>query len=122
MLDVSVEVSVEMPFDIRTIDSPSHSIRIKVSSNFFSLLMRDSEGLLTTEKRLALAPSANLADDVSSVLRSREMCNNYNQSQLHQIKIKSILFKLDSVRSGCPISRARGSCIKRSSIPDRIGI
>ena len=36
----------------------------------------------------------------------------------NQIKIKSILFKLDSVRSGCPISRARGSCIKRSSIPD----
>ena len=35
---------------------------------------------------------------------------------------QSILFKLDSVRSGCPISRARGSCIKRSSIPDRIGI
>ena len=31
-------------------------------------------------------------------------------------QIKSILFKLDSVRSGCPISRARGSCIKRSSI------
>ncbi|CAH3018315.1 unnamed protein product, partial [Porites evermanni] len=29
VLDVSVEVSVEMPFDIRTIDSPSHSIRIK---------------------------------------------------------------------------------------------
>ena len=28
--DFSVEVSVEMPFDIRTIDSPSHSIRIKV--------------------------------------------------------------------------------------------
>ena len=26
------------------------------------------------------------------------------------------------MRSGCPISRARGSCIKRSSIPDRIGI
>ena len=41
-------------------------------------------------------------------------------SSLNQIK--SILFKLDSVRSGCPISRARGSCIKRSSIPDRIGI
>ena len=38
------------------------------------------------------------------------------------IKIQSILFKLVSVRSGCPISRARGSCIKRSSIPDRIGI
>ena len=37
-------------------------------------------------------------------------------------KNKLILFKLDSVRSGCPISRARGSCIKRSSIPDRIGI
>ena len=37
-------------------------------------------------------------------------------------QIKLILFKLDSVRSGCPISRARGSCIKRSSIPDRIGI
>ena len=37
-------------------------------------------------------------------------------------QIKSILFKLDSVRSGCPISRARGSCIKRSSILDRIGI
>ena len=55
VLDVSVEVSVEMPFDIRTIDSPSHSIRIKVSSNFFSLLMPDSEGLLTTEKRLARA-------------------------------------------------------------------
>ena len=35
---------------------------------------------------------------------------------------KSILFKLDSVRSGCPISWARGSCIKRSNIPDRIGI
>ena len=34
----------------------------------------------------------------------------------------SILFKLNSVRSGCPISRARGSCIKCSSIPDRIGI
>ena len=29
-----------------------------------------------------------------------------------------MLFKLDSVKSGCPISRARGSCIKRSSIPD----
>ena len=39
-----------------------------------------------------------------------------------KLKIKFILFKLDSVRSGCPISRARGSCIKRSSIPDRIGI
>ena len=38
------------------------------------------------------------------------------------IKIQSILFKLVSVRSGCPISWARGSCIKRSSIPDRIGI
>ena len=37
-------------------------------------------------------------------------------------KIKLIFFKLDSVRSGFPISRARGSCIKRSSIPDRIGI
>ena len=35
---------------------------------------------------------------------------------------QSILFKLDSVRSGCPITRARGSCIKHSSIPDRIGI
>ena len=44
------------------------------------------------------------------------------KSNSNQIKIKSILFKLDSVRSGCPISRARGSCIKRSSIPDRIGI
>ena len=43
-------------------------------------------------------------------------------SSLGLLKIKSILFKLDSVRSGCPISRARGSCIKRSSIPDRIGI
>ena len=51
VLDVSVQVSVEMPFDIRTIDSPSHSIRIKVSSNFFSLLVRDSEGLVTTEKK-----------------------------------------------------------------------
>ena len=39
-----------------------------------------------------------------------------------KIKSNQILFKLDSVRSGCPISRARGSCIKRSSIPDRIGI
>ena len=95
VLDVSVEVSVEMPFDIRTIDSPSHSIRIKVSSNFFSLLMRDSEGLLTTEKRLALAPSANLADEVSSVLRSREMCNNYNQSQLHsQYSVRMNIFTL----------------------------
>ena len=95
MLDVSVEVSVEMPFDIRTIDSPSHSIRIKVSSNFFSLLMRDSEGLLTTEKRLAIAPSANLADDVSSVLRSREMCNNYNQWQLHsQYSVRMNIFTL----------------------------
>ena len=37
-------------------------------------------------------------------------------------KMKLILFKLDSVRSGCRISRAWGSCIKRSSIPDRIGI
>ena len=37
------------------------------------------------------------------------------KSNSNQIKIKSILFKLDSVRSGCPISRARGSCIKRSS-------
>ena len=44
------------------------------------------------------------------------------KSNSNQIKIKSILFKLDSVRSGCPISRARGSYIKRSSIPDRIGI
>lgn len=26
------------------------------------------------------------------------------------------------MRSGCPISWARGSCIKRPSIPDRIGI
>lgn len=95
VLDISVEVSVEMPFDIRTIDSPSHSIRIKVSSNFFSLLMRDSEGLLTTEKRLALAPSANLADDVSSVLRSLEMCNNYNQSQLHsQYSVRMNIFTL----------------------------
>ena len=33
-------------------------------------------------------------------------------------KIKLILFKLDNVRSGCPISRARGSRIKCSSIPD----
>ena len=29
------------------------------------------------------------------------------------VQIKSNLFKLDSVRSGCLISRARGSCIKR---------
>ena len=32
------------------------------------------------------------------------------------------LFKLDDVRNGCPVSRARGSCIKRPSIPDRTGI
>ena len=51
VLDVSVQVSVEMPFDIRTIDSPSHSIRIKVSLNFFSLLVLNSEGLVTTEKK-----------------------------------------------------------------------
>ena len=68
VLDVSVEVSVEMPFDIRTIDSPSHSIRIKVSSNFFSLLVRDSKGLVTAEKRLLRAASVNMADDISSVL------------------------------------------------------
>ena len=96
VLDVSVEVSVEMPFDIRTIDSPSHSIRIKVSSNFFPLLVRDSEGLVTTKKRLARAPSANLAGDVSSVLlRSREMCNNYNQSQLcSQYSVRMNIFTL----------------------------
>ena len=46
-----------------------------------------------------------------------------NQWLKIKIKFKKlILFKLDSVRSGCPISRARGSCIKRSSILDRIGI
>lgn len=91
VLDVSVEVSVEMPFDIRTIDSPSHSIRIKVSSNFFPLLVRDSEGLVTTR-----VPSANLAGDVSSVLlRSREMCNNYNQSQLcSQYSVRMNIFTL----------------------------
>ena len=95
VLDVSVQVSVEMPFDIRTIDSPSHSIRIKVSLNFFSLLMPDSEGLLTTEKRLARAPSANLADDVSSVLRSRVMYNDYNQSQLcSQYSVRMNIFTL----------------------------
>ena len=27
-----------------------------------------------------------------------------------------------NVRSGCPISRAKGSRIKRASVPDRIGI
>ena len=32
------------------------------------------------------------------------------------------LFKLGNVGSCCPISRAKGSCIKRASIPDRIGI
>ena len=48
---------------------------------------------------------------ISRSLTSTEI-NQFNQ----------FLFKLDSVRSGCPISQARGSCIKRSSIPDRIGI
>ena len=32
------------------------------------------------------------------------------------------LFNLGNVRNGCPISRAKGSCTKRASIPDRIGI
>ena len=36
----------------------------------------------------------------------------------HQVN----LFKLGNLRSGCPISRAGGKCIKRPSIPDRIGI
>lgn len=113
MLDISVEVSVEMPFDIRTIDSPSHSIRIKVSSNFFSLLVRDSEGLVTTEKRLARAPSANLADDVSSVLRSRGMCNNYNQSQLDsQYSVRMNIFTLRkmSVKVRRKILDVKASC------------
>ena len=102
MLDVSVEVSVEMPFDIRTIHSPSHSIRIKVSSNFFSFLVHDSEGLVTTAKRLARAPSANLAGDVSSVLRSREMCNNYNRSQLYsQYSVRMNIFTLRNVQCNC---------------------
>ena len=38
------------------------------------------------------------------------------------IKFKSSYFKLDNARSGYPVSRARGSCIMRSSIPGRIGI
>ena len=29
----------------------------------------------------------------------------------------SCLLKLDNTSSGCPVSLARGSCIKRSSIP-----
>ena len=33
-------------------------------------------------------------------------------------QIKSIYFKLENVRRGCPISRARGSCIKHPSIPN----
>ena len=30
--NLSVHVSVEMPFDIRTIESPSHAIKMKVGS------------------------------------------------------------------------------------------
>ena len=42
---------------------------------------------------------------------------------LYQITSNRInLFKLGDVRNGCPSSRAKGSCIKRASIPDRIGI
>lgn len=33
----------------------------------------------------------------------------------------SLIFKINA-RSGCSVSRASGSCSKRSSIPDRIGI
>lgn len=29
--DISVEVSVEMPFDIKTIECPTHKIKIKAS-------------------------------------------------------------------------------------------
>jgi len=46
--------------------------------------------------------------------------------QLLATKIKKSnqikLFKLSNARSGCPVSRARDSCMKRSSIPGRIGI
>ena len=44
--------------------------------------------------------------------------SNQNENKLNQIN----LFELGNVRSVCPISRAKGSCIKRASIQDRIGI
>ena len=55
-----------------------------------------------------------------SVAATEARLKNLFQKGLYKIKL--ILFKLNSVRSGCPISRAQGSCIKCSSIPDRIGI
>ena len=45
---------------------------------------------------------------------------NLFRSDQNRNQIK--LFKLDKARSGYPVSRARGSCIIRSSILGRIGI
>ena len=49
----------------------------------------------------------------------------YNLKLLAVVEIKSNqinLFTLDNVTSGCPISWAEGSCIKRASTPDQIWI
>ena len=54
------------------------------------------------------------------VFKGRTIAPTGIQVQIKSNQIK--LFKLDNARSGYPVSRARGSCIMRSSIPGRIGI
>ena len=57
---------------------------------------------------------------ISLCWRSKLKLDFYAQRYI-QIKKSNQVFKVDNARSGCPFSRARGSCIKRSSIPGRNG-